>query len=155
MGTLESTLAQIKGRKVYFDTNVLAYIFGGVSRFMEVSLPFFEAIEQGHFKGYTGDITIGELLVQPLKNNDVMGVSKIKSFFDEANLITVIAHTRQDFEIMAQIRAVQNLKAFDAIQVATAIRSGCQVLVTGDHQMANRAPHIETININDFITEVD
>jgi predicted nucleic acid-binding protein len=84
-----------------------------------------------------------------------IGAGKIKSFFNEANLIVVITHTRQDFEIMAQIRTTQNLKAFDAIQVATAIRSGRQVLVTGDHQMATRTSHIETININDFITEVD
>lgn len=151
MGTIASTIAKMKGKKVYFDTNVLIYVFADTPHFVEASLPFFDAIEQGVFMGFTGDITLGELLVQPIMDNDLSTSNRIKSFFDKAQIISLVSHTREDFELMAQIRAQNKLKAMDAIQVATAIRSGCSVLVTGDKNMAQRAAGIETININQWV----
>jgi predicted nucleic acid-binding protein len=151
MGTIESTIAKMKGKKVYFDTNVLAYVFGNTPYFIEASLPFFDAIEQGIYTGFTGDITLGELLVKPIMDNDLSTSNRIKSFFDKVQTVSLISHTREDFELMAQIRAQQKLKAIDAIQAATAIRSGCSFLVTGDKNMAQRAAGIETININQWV----
>jgi predicted nucleic acid-binding protein len=151
MGTIAGTIVKMQGKKVYFDTNVLAYVFGNTPHFVEASLPFFEAIEQGVYKGFTGDITLGELLVKPAMDNDLSTSNQLKSFFDKAHTVSLISHTREDFEMMAQIRAHHKLKAIDAIQVATAIRCGCSFLVTGDKSMAEGAAGIETVNINQWV----
>lgn len=153
MGKIASFLTKTKGQKVYFDDNIFIYVLNNTPHFVDVCLPFFDAVESGDIEGCTGDIGFSELLVKPMQTNDMIGIDQIHSLFDERGYFELISHSREMFEMAAYIRANQKLKMPDAIHTATAIKSGCKYMVTYDDKLARRANGIEVINIREFLSD--
>ncbi|MEQ8536442.1 MAG: PIN domain-containing protein [Coleofasciculus sp. D1-CHI-01] len=52
--------------------------------------------------------------------------------------------------LSARLRVKYNLKLLDALQVATAIRSGCETLLTNDDQF-RRVSELRVLMIEDFV----
>jgi predicted nucleic acid-binding protein len=95
----------------------------------------------------SGDLVIAELLVKPLKNNDIIGAQKIRSLFNSGGFFQVLPHDRSTLEFAAHIRATQKLAMIDAIHLATAIRARCSHIITNDEQVAKRAKGIKVIRL--------
>ncbi|MDR0273786.1 MAG: type II toxin-antitoxin system VapC family toxin [Burkholderiaceae bacterium] len=147
MGSLENTLAALRGHSVYFDTNVFIYFLKRDKGYFEKCLPFFQAVEEGLITGVSGDLAIAELLVKPISDNDIIGAEKIRALFDGQGRFRALAHDRSTLELAAHIRAAQKLPMIDAIHLATAIKAGCGYIITNDEQVARRAKGIEVIRL--------
>jgi predicted nucleic acid-binding protein len=147
MGTIDNALAEMQGNSVYFDTNLFVYFLDRYERYFDKCLPFFKAAEDGSITGVSGDLVIAELLVKPLRENDIINVQNIHSLFDSDGVFQVLPHDRSTLEFAAHIRATQKLAMVDAIHLATAIRARCSHIITNDEQVAKRAKGIKVIRL--------
>jgi predicted nucleic acid-binding protein len=151
MGTLENALTAMQGRRVYFDTNMFIYFLEGDERYFERCLPFFQAAEEGSITGVSGELTIAELLVKPMRRNDLFGAEKVRTLFDSVGdgegFFQALPHDRSTLEFAAHIRATQKLAMIDAIHLATAIKAKCSHIITNDEQIVRRAKGIKALRL--------
>lgn len=141
-------LARLPGRKVYLDTNVFIYLLNGTPGFAEPCLALLQACAQGLIQGLTGDLTLAELLVQPLRRNDAAAVAAVRELLVEDGAITLLSHDRTAFEHAAALRARHGLKLPDALQLATALQAGAVCLISNDRQFP-ALPDINCISLGD------
>ncbi len=145
MGTIKNHLIAMQGKRVYFDTNMFIYFLAADEKYLPVCLPFFQSVEDGEITGISGDLALAELLVKPLRNNDIFGAEKVRTFFNTNGFFTALPHDRETLEFAAHIRATQNLSMIDAIHLATAIHGNCSHMITNDEKVATRAKGIDCV----------
>ncbi len=131
---VSALLARLPRRKVYLDTNVFIYLLNGTPGWSTPCVQLLDACAQGQIQGLTGDVTLAELLVQPLRQNDVAAVAVIRELLTGLGAITLLSHDRTCFERAAALRAQHGLKMPDALQMATALQAGAACLVSNDHR---------------------
>ena len=144
---MKPSTRRLQGQRVYFDTNIFIYILENASGYANVCLPFFQAVAQQDIIGCTGEMTLAELLVKPMRSNDMISMGKIRALFDDG-YFEVFAHNRESLELSAHLRATQSLKMIDAIHAAAAIKGGCKTLLTHDRQLGKQVRGIEVVNID-------
>ena len=132
MEQINPILARMYGKGVYIDTNVFIYFLDTDTPFFPVSALFFRAVASGNIIGHTGDAVIAETLVKPYKMGDAVVISKFKDFFYKKDFLSIHTHDSRMFDLASQISAQQSMKLVDSLHLATAIKSGCQYLITGD-----------------------
>lgn len=149
MGNMAQMLLRMQGQRVYFDTNILIYVLDNTANYVDACLPFISAVAEGTMTGCTGEITLAELLVKPMRTNDMVSMTKIKSLFD-GDYLEVFAHDRKSLELAAHLRATQGLRMIDAIHTAAAIVGNCKFMLTHDQQINQQARGIEVVDIEAF-----
>jgi predicted nucleic acid-binding protein len=82
----------------------------------------------------TSTLTLGEVLVKPIRTGDRALEAKYKSLLREPE-VKVLAFDRVAGEIFALIRQDRSIKAPDAIQLATAAAAGCDLFITNDDRL--------------------
>ncbi|QTD43794.1 type II toxin-antitoxin system VapC family toxin [Ottowia testudinis] len=150
MGALSTLVQRLAGQSVYFDTNPIIYFLNQTPGYFDICVELFQAVEDGRFNAYSGDLCLTELLVKPLRDNDPIQVRHIKGLFDDG-FVQLLSHDRAVLELAAQIRATQNLRMIDAVHAATAIHHRCSVIITGDKGIAKRLKGIEVVDLNEFL----
>jgi len=84
----------------------------------------------------TSTLTLTEVLVYPLRSGNVELAGQYRDILlDQENLITVPISV-EIAEVAAQLRARQNLRTPDAIQIATAMGEGAMFFLTNDARLA-------------------
>jgi predicted nucleic acid-binding protein len=146
MVSIAKTLARMQGQRVYFDTNILIYVLENSTGYVEACLPFFAAVADASIIGCTGEITLAELLVKPMRSNDMVSMAKIRSLFDDGYFES-FSHNRSSLELAAHLRATQGLRMIDAIHTAAAIQGNCKFMLTHDKQINRQARGIEMVDI--------
>lgn len=97
----------------------------------------------------TSAITIAEFSVKPKRNNEVSVIKKFKNKLKEHD-IKVFDITEHIAELSADLRTkYTSLKNFDALQLATAISSGCEQFLTNDREL-KKVKEITIILIDDL-----
>lgn len=81
-----------------------------------------------------------ECLVMPVREHNTARYKEFMDFFENSG-IEMIGVTEEILAIAIAIRAHQRLKLIDAIQVATAQVTNCEVLFTTDTGIAERGPY--------------
>lgn len=149
MGTLnpvDSVLQRMRGRRAYFDTAPVIFAIENVVGYAELAIPFFRASEDRHIFGFTGLITLTELLVKPLRTKNTEVTARVKALFETDDIFTCVDHSRDAYLLAAELRAEHNMKMVDALQCATAIVTGCNFFVTNDFKFKS-TPSLEVICI--------
>ena len=95
-------------------------------------------------------ITEIELLVRPLRDGAEEDVERVRALLD-AQGISVVALDREVAFAAAGIRAESGLRLPDAAIVATAIVTGCDVVVGNDAQCAKRVKEIPYLLLDDLV----
>jgi predicted nucleic acid-binding protein len=81
-------------------------------------------------------LTLTEVLVHPLRLGKVELAEQYRDIvLDQENLITLPVSV-EIAEVAAQLRATQNLRTPDAIQIATALQGGATSFLTNDVRLA-------------------
>lgn len=148
--SLDQTLERMQGQRVYFDTNILIYVLENSAGYAQACLPFFSGVARGELIGCTGEMSLAELLVQPMRRNDMVSMAKIRSLFD-GDYFDVLPHDRKSLELAAHIRATQGLRMIDAIHTAAAIEGQCTFMLTHDKQIERHARGIEVVDIGAWV----
>ena len=125
----------LRGSIVGVDTGPLIYYIEEHPTFLPRVAPFFEAAERGEFQLVTSLVTLIEVLVHPLREGKRDLAEQYRDvLLDSANLTTIPLDQRIA-ERAAELRAQYKLHTADAIQVATALRSGATWFFTSDDDL--------------------
>lgn len=138
---------QITGKRVYFDTNIFIYIFEGSPEYQSSVKTILELAESEDIEIFTNEITLGELLVFPFKNK-LEGIAR--TYIEALNNpdFVTLTPTTQDIHIKAaKMRAQYGMKYPDAVHVASALSSGCDVFLSNDRKIKD-IPNLEMVYIS-------
>ena len=117
------------------DSAPVIYFVEANPEFHARCLPFFAAIDGGQIEAVTSTITLPETLVHPLQTRDTARATAFRNLLLATQGITIIPLTVAIAERTARLRADYNLKTPDAVQIATALVSGCDAFLTNDDKL--------------------
>jgi Predicted nucleic acid-binding protein, contains PIN domain len=138
--------------KIFFDTAPFIYL---VEDHIKYSIPVRNYITNQYLNFesslFTSSITLAEFFVKPKKSGDKVIVDKFKDKLKEFNFV-IFDITVGVAELSSELRAkYENLKAFDALQLATAINFGCTSFVTNDHRL-NKITELKIVLVDNLKT---
>jgi predicted nucleic acid-binding protein len=131
-------------RRIALDTSVFIYQLEGNPRYLPFTDPVFSWLEQPESKAVTSTITMTELLVRPYRS---LGEQEADMFYGLLSTYPNLDWVAPDLEIAdlaARLRAAHRLKTPDALQAATAVRTGASGLITND-PVFERVGNFETL----------
>lgn len=128
-------LTLIQGERIYLDTNIWIHMFEDVGDFSQALVALFNAIDTGTFAAVTSELTLLEVLVKPIQNNNTDQQEIYTEALTSTDTLSVIPIERSILIQAAQIRGTTKVKLPDAIHVATAISSQCTTFLTNDKQL--------------------
>jgi len=117
---------------IYVDTNALIAATEGTDQVAELVRSLLATAASGAAFA-TSELTLGELLVVPLRVGDVGRIKNVHRLFEQSDQLQVMAINRQIVVAAADLRAVHaSLKWPDSIHLATAVSSGCRLFLSND-----------------------
>jgi predicted nucleic acid-binding protein len=132
---MTSLLSGLKDQKVAVDTMVFIYAFEEHPVYRGILKSFFRALENGEMDAITSTLTITECLVQPYRKKDFALSAQYLVLFRNFPNLSIIPLTDDIAERAAFLRAQYNLRTPDAVQLATALVSGCHAFLTNDDRL--------------------
>ena len=118
---------------VLVDSAPLIYLLDGHAKFSSLFEGLFMAYEAGQLRIAISTITIAEVLAGPFKN----GQDVLAKRYEKALSAFEVIPVTQDIAVSAsRLRISCKLKLMDALQAATALEIGAQVLVTHDRDFS-------------------
>ena len=122
-------------KRVFIDTAPFIYYLENSSLYMGMVKKFFTKCIEENIQIVTASITIEEYLVFPYSSGKMELADNFKKFIEYMN-IEIVDINSEIAEQGAKIRSqYKNFKAMDALQIATAIASGCDMFFTNDKQL--------------------
>jgi len=122
-------------KRIFIDTAPIIYYLENSFLYMKTIKKFFVKCMEDKVQIVTSVITIEEYLVYPYNSKKIEYVDNFKRFIEYMN-IEVVDIDSQIAERGAKIRSqYKTFKAMDALQIATAIISGCDMFFTNDKQL--------------------
>ncbi|MDP9371316.1 MAG: type II toxin-antitoxin system VapC family toxin [Chloroflexota bacterium] len=122
----------LRGQVVGLDTMPLIYWIEEHPTYLAIVLPFFEALERGEVQVLTSTVTIIEVLVNPIRRNDLDLAQRYRDRLFATRWLTTVPLSPAIAEEAAKLRAMYNLRTPDAVQLATAISEGTAAFLTND-----------------------
>jgi predicted nucleic acid-binding protein len=119
---------------VYLDTNIFIMAYEANDKFSELLSEIFAKVDgQNNARFATSELTLSELLVRPIRENDE-AVRQYEDLIAPSDWLNVFPAGKSILIAAAALRAKNsNLKLPDAIHVATAIHAKCSHILTNDH----------------------
>ncbi len=134
---MTSFLRRLKGQKIAIDTMIFIYAFEEHPTYLAVLRSFFSALEKGEMEAVTSTVTITECLIQPYRLKNFILAAQYMALFRNFPHLSVIPVIDDIAERAAFLRANQNLKTPDALQLATALVSGANSFLTNDESLSS------------------
>ncbi len=141
----------LAGTIVGLDTAPLIYLIEENTIFLPSVRPIFEAVDRGEFRVVTSILTLTEVLVHPMRRGDKELADQYRRILLHASQVTTAPVSEIIADEAAQLRARHGLRTPDAIQMATAIRSGASSFLTNDGRLPSIAP-LNMLVLNRLIT---
>lgn len=120
------------GQLVALDTAPLIYFIEEHPTYLPIVTPFFEKLDQGKIAVVTSVITLSEVLVKPLRDDETKLAQQYWDILLNINGLTTVEVSIAIAEKAAQLRSQYSLRTPDAIQIATALQSNATALLTND-----------------------
>ena len=144
-------LSEITGTRVYVDTSPFIFYVEAVPPYVSELTPLFDAFDAGTLDGVTGEITLAECLVKPLKDGNVALESAFQLAVQDKAHFQVYPIDRALWIEAARIRSKSKLKLPDAVHLATAEQAGCTTFVTNDTDFRG-ATSMKVVVLSELIT---
>jgi predicted nucleic acid-binding protein len=125
----------LRGSIVGLDTGPLIYYIEESPSFLPKVAPFFEAAERGEFRIVTSFITLIEVLVHPVREGRGDLAQQYRDVLLQTPNLMAVPVDEDIAEGAAKLRAQFKLLTPDAIQMATALRSGASWFFTSDSNL--------------------
>ena len=114
------------------DTSVFIYHVEESEKYFQLTDPIFSWLEGPRAAAVTSTITLLEVLVQPYRLGELDLVNKFYALLSTFPHLEWVLPSLQIADLGASLRADHNLRTPDAIQAATAIRSGATGFISND-----------------------
>ena len=149
MNAIAVLLQKLQGRRVYFDTNTIIYFLEQHQPYFSVMAPIFDMVGTGDVDALTGNITLAETLIKPLRDKNNVLVQDIKSLLLDPDIFTLIELPRATFIQAAELGGKAGLRLADALHFACAIDASCQYFLTNDRRFVS-SHGVEVIPLADL-----
>ena len=140
------------GKKVYFDTNIIIYLVEGFLPYQKTLDNIQALLESDEIKAYSSELSLCETLIKPFQVGSTKGVSLFCSFLQESACFELFPIDKNILIQSSYIAADKNMKIPDAIHVATAMASGCEIFLTNDKSIQT-PKNLEKILLSDYLTD--
>jgi predicted nucleic acid-binding protein len=125
-------IQKLKSKNVFLDTAPLIYYIEENHTYSPILNKLFLANSKGDFLFQTSVITLLEVLVLPLRENEHQLVQEYQNILCNSPSITIVDLTIDIAVKAAALRAKYGLKTPDSIQVATALNISAEYFLTND-----------------------
>lgn len=139
----------VDNSKIYADTSVFIYTLESHPEYWLLLQPLWLQFERKLVDIYTSELTLLEVLVNPIKQKDELLINDYQNLLLDTN-IQLIPINQSILKEAANIRAKNKIKTPDAIHVATALNFNCDVFLTNDLGLKN-IPNLSTIVLQEVI----
>ncbi len=127
---------KLYGKTVGLDTAPLIYYIEENPVFLPLVDPFFDAMLRGDFEVVTSTMTITEVLVHPIQQNNAALAAIYREILQNADHLRTVPFTADIAEAAARLRANHKIRTPDAIQAATAIAMKADFFLTNDFTLS-------------------
>lgn len=145
-------LIQLQGRIIGLDTAPLIYFIEQNEAYLELVRAFFQALSRGEFQVITSTLTLTEVLVHPLRSGNAELAEQYRDIILDQENLAIVPVSVEIAETAAQLRATQNLRTPDAIQIATAIQGGATFFLTNDARLVI-VPDLEVLVLDTLLIQ--
>jgi len=143
--------ASIAGKFFAFDTSPLIYYIEQDLQYSPIADDLFDAIHLDKARAMTSVITLLEVLVQPLRRGRLDLAHEYRRILAGSKGISLCPIDADICELSAKLRSDYHwIRTPDAIQVATALRNGAELIVTNDERW-RRLAEIQVVVLKDFL----
>ena len=146
-------IESLKGRRIYIDANLFIYLVEAnhYPQYKLFTRTLFGMIDAGECEAFTSELTLGEVLVGPMRSHLSKLVDIYRQLLSGSENMDICPVTINVIDAAAALRAVSSLKMPDALHVATALHHGCTHFVTNDKKLKvpNKLP-ISIVLLSDF-----
>ena len=132
MSAFAGLLQKLQGHRVYFDTNTIIYFLEQYQPYFTIVAPLFDMVGTGDIDALTGNITLTETLIKPLRDKNNALIQDIKSLLLDPDIFTLIELPRATFMQAAELGGKTGLRLADALHFSCAIGANCQYFLTND-----------------------
>lgn len=145
MGWLEALEGQIVG----LDTAPLIYFIEEHPSYLPLVEPFFTSMDNGQISVVTSTITLLEVLVYPISQNNIEAIDRYRDVLLHAEHLTTVDVSPAIAVTAASLRARYKNFTPDAVQLATAIEMGASAFLTNDKTL-RKVSELEIIVVADL-----
>jgi predicted nucleic acid-binding protein len=129
------SLARFTGKRVCLDANIFIYAVEAFEAYRAISKQLFATIDAGQIIAVTSELSLAEVLVQPIAKNSQNIVAAYESLLTQRPSFEVIPVTRAVLRQSADVRATLGNKLPDAIHIATAELANCSFILSEDRAL--------------------
>lgn len=145
-------IKKLKSKTVFLDTAPLIYYIEENRNYSSILNKLFLANSKGEFLFQTSVITLLEVLVHPMRENEHQLVEEYQNILCNSPSIEIIDLTIDIAIKAASLRAKYGLKTPDSIQVATALNASSEFFLTNDIRL-KAISEIEILILDELIKE--
>lgn len=131
MGLIED----LGGGPVGVDTAIFIYFIEEHPRFLPLIEPLFRQVDEGRIELVTSALTLLEVLVVPYRSGDHVLASRYESILTRSRGVRLADISRDHLRAAAQLKAATRVKTPDALQLVSALASGCTAFLTNDREL--------------------
>jgi predicted nucleic acid-binding protein len=152
MGEIDDRVKQLlKGHQVVgLDTMLFIYSMEARSSYLPFLKPIFYSIEKGLIKAVTSIITLTEVLIKPLKDQNITAVKNYKFLLKNFPNLTLVNIDHHVAEKGAELRARYGIRIPDALQVASAIENSATTFLSNDYHL-KKVTEIEIVLLKEMM----
>lgn len=147
MTTVEEALAGVSN--LGLDTAPIIYFVEAHPRYDKRVTAIFQRISAGTLTGVTSVISLSEVLVQPVQQNNMALAQSFRTILLQSTNFLTLPIDAACAEQAAALRARYRLRTPDALQIATALSVGCQAFLTNDAGL-RRVDDLRVITLDDL-----
>ena len=123
----------LKGISTFgFDTSPIIYFVEANPTYDALVTNIFRRIENGDISGVTSVISLCQVMIHPLRNNDKKLLFRYREILTRSPHFYTAEITASVAETAAELRAAYNLRTPDALQIAAALENGCDAFLCND-----------------------
>ena len=137
-------------RSVALDTNIFIYQLQSNPRYVNLTHPIFQWLEQPGSRAVTSTITMTEILIQPYRDNDQDLIDKFSGLLFVYPNLEWISPNLEIASRAAEIRARHYLLTPDAVHAATAVDAGATAFLTND-PIFRRITSLEVLILDEYV----
>ncbi len=118
-----------------FDTAPIIYFVEANATYDALVTRIFERVESGNITGTTSVISLCEVLVHPIRNQNADLQKRYREILQNSPNFYTEKINSSIAETAARLRARFNLRTPDALQIATALENGCDAFLCNDKNL--------------------
>lgn len=135
---------------VAVDTAVFIYFIEESPRYLPLVSPVFESADAGERSLVTSSLTLLEVLVVPYRAGDRKLANHYERLLTGSRGVRLVDVGREHLKAAAQLRAATGVKTPDALQLVTALGSGCATFLTNDRRLPD-IPGLRVIQLSSYL----